>query len=123
MRTIFLLCFLALAPMAPGAALRAQRLSDPSGVIRTPSNAMLTVARQPSTASRASVQNIWGGVIIGAVAGAAIGAAWAKHVDRQQVCPAAGPCEGGSNVRSYAIRGAALGAVLGGSIGWLARRQ
>ncbi|SRR5258705_13895329 len=66
---------------------------------------------------------VWSGLAIGAGSGALLGGLWGKHVDKQQVCPNAGPCGGRGNVGPYAVAGAAVGGVLGATVGWLARNR
>jgi uncharacterized membrane protein YgdD (TMEM256/DUF423 family) len=77
----------------------------------------------PVSANSAQKTNrtlMWSAVAIGAGTGAALGALWGRHVDKQQICPAAGPCGGRSNVGPYALVGAGIGGVLGAVV-WLAR--
>ena len=74
-------------------------------------------------ASQRSNRLVWGGLVIGAGVGALLGAAWGKHVDKQQVCPASGPCGGRSNAGPYALVGAALGGAFGATAGWIARHR
>jgi hypothetical protein len=77
----------------------------------------------PANSAQISRSNsVWRGFVIGAGTSAVVGALWGKHVDGQQVCPAAGPCGGRSNAGPYALSGAAVGAALGAAIGWFAGR-
>ena len=120
MHTIFI-AFLVLAGfLSPQSQLRAQRLSDAAGIPRAQRSALLPSG--VSSVPVSSARTTWRGAAIGVVVGAAAGALWARHIDRQQLCPG-GSCEGRSNVRSYAVRGAVVGAVVGASIGWLSRER
>jgi len=120
MRAIFIASLVLAGLLAPQSQLRAQRLSDAAGIPRAQRSAL-----PPSRVSLvpvSSARRTWTGATIGVVVGAAAGALWARHIDRQQLCPA-GSCEGRSNVPSYAVRGAVVGAVVGASIGWLSRER
>ena len=76
-----------------------------------------------TSSRRSNRSSVWSGLAIGAGSGALLGGLWGRHVDQQQVCPSAGPCGGRGNVGPYALAGAAVGGVLGATIGWLARNR
>ncbi len=101
------------ACLCGAAELDAQSLQDRPGTFRdlrpTAPSAYVsggldaTFANHPQNPGLGSV---WVGLVVGAGSGATLGALWGKHVDRQQVCPATGPCGGGSNAGPYALTGA-----------------
>jgi hypothetical protein len=110
---------------APSAG--AQTVARPTTPVFVPgvssSAPIITLFYQPASASNqgSRKRSLWLGIAVGAGSGAVAGALWGKYVDKQQVCPASGPCGRRSNAGPYAIVGAAIGAVIGGTIGWFAR--
>jgi hypothetical protein len=84
---------------------------------------LLSLPALSSSSHRPARSSVLLGVAIGAGSGALLGALWGKHVDKQQVCPASGPCGGRSNAGPYALVGAGVGSVVGGVVGWLARTR
>ena len=108
----------------------AQTLLERPGVPRAQpslsSATRLTLTAPPAFASSTEKSNrtsVWAGFAIGTGSGALLGALWGKHVDKQQVCPNAGPCGGRSNAGPYALVGAAVGGIIGAATGWVARNR
>ena len=106
---------------AQNAPERAGIFPAPHSSVRAPYSSLSQPTVSAASAQKSNRRLVWGGLAIGAASGAVLGALWGKHVDRQQVCPNAGPCGGRSNAGPYALVGAALGGVLGAAVGWLAR--
>lgn len=116
--------------LAAGTNSPAQTVLPRAGVSRaqasfasTTAGGRLPLGASNSSSERSGRSSLLVGVTIGAGTGALLGALWGKHVDKQQVCPAAGPCGGRSNAGPYALVGAAIGGVLGGTFAWIARHR
>ena len=119
---------LAAAYVCAAATADAQRAPDRALVLpaaSSPTSASHLSRSLPASTNSAqkSTGLVWAGLAIGAVTGAVLGAEWGRHVDKQMVCPATGPCGGRSNVGPYALVGAGIGGLLGAVVGSLIRNR